>query len=337
MNMFFIVLTALTALFVAGCSAFFSIKGLTVLFSGSAIAVGIMASSLELGKLVAASFLHNHWKNISRLLRLYLCVAVVVLMGITSLGIFGFLSNAYQEHAGALRSIDAKIEMVENGRKSTLETIELNTSRIKSLNEIRATQEQRIKDSGNLKAPREQAYKAISEANEELAKKEVALKEAKETLAGADETLTALKISANSSTDIGSFKFIANALHVDLDTAVQYFIFALIAVFDPLAVTLILALNRLLELRAEKKRDEDGDFLKAVLERPITGTSTDWNIHVAVPVTVAEPVPAQPAVIEEPPVEEVTEAQALESIEAAAVEQERRRRMSGANKSVITY
>lgn len=265
--MFFIVLTALTALFVAGCSAFFSIKGLTVLFSGSAIAVGIMTSSLELGKLVAASFLHNHWKSISRLLRLYLCTAVVILMGITSLGIFGFLSNAYQKHAGIMSSIEAKIELNQNSRKSTLETIELDTSRIKSLNEIRATQEQRIKDSGNYKAPRDQGYKAIAEANEELAKKEDALKQAKEALATIDADLASLKMETNNSTDIGSFKFIANALHTDLDTAVQYFIFALIAVFDPLAVTLILALNRLLEIHADKKRSNDISYIKDILGR----------------------------------------------------------------------
>lgn len=265
--MFFIVLTALTALFVAGCSAFFSIKGLTVLFSGSALAVGIMASSLELGKLVAASFLHNHWKSISRLLRLYLCTAVVILMGITSLGIFGFLSNAYQKHAGVMSSIEAKIELNQNNRKSTLETIELDTSRIKSLNEIRITQEQRIKDSGNYKAPRDQAYKAIAEANEELAKKEGSIKQAKEALATIDEDLASLKMETTNSTDIGSFKFIANALHTDLDTSVQYFIFALIAVFDPLAVTLILALNRLLEIHADKKRSNDISYIKDILER----------------------------------------------------------------------
>jgi len=74
-------------------------------------------------------------------------------------------------------------------------------------------------------------------------------------------------MEANSSTDIGSFKFIANTLHTDLDTAVQYFIFALIAVFDPLAVTLILALNRLLEIQVAKKRSSDISYIKDILER----------------------------------------------------------------------
>jgi hypothetical protein len=313
---------------VAGCSAFFSIKGLTVLFSGSALAVGIMASSLELGKLVAASFLHNHWKSISRLLRLYLCTAVVILMGITSLGIFGFLSNAYQQHAGIIGSIDAKIELNQNNRKSALETIELDTNRIKSLNEIRTTQEQRIKDSGNYKAPRDQAYKAIAEANEELARKETEIKQAKESLSVLDEELLSLKMETNKSTDIGSFKFIANALHTDLDTAVQYFIFALITVFDPLAVTLILALNRLLEIQADKKRSSDIGYIKDILER------------VEAP---REQLPAAPpeekiAIAEEP----------VKSVEVAEVEQETaeqveqgtqklaRGKRTGSNNSIIT-
>jgi hypothetical protein len=318
--MFFIVLTTLTALFVAGCSAFFSIKGLTVLFSGSAIAVGIMASSLELGKLVAASFLHNHWKNIGRLLKLYLCTAVVILMGITSLGIFGFLSNAYQQHAGVMNSLEAKIELNQNNRKSTLETIELDTNRIKSLNEIRATQEQRIKDSGNYKAPRDQAYKAIAEANEELAKKEDTLKQAKETLTIIDAELASLKMEANNSTDIGSFKFIANALHTDLDTAVQYFIFALIAVFDPLAVTLILALNRLLEIQADKKRSSDISYIKDILER------------------VEAPIEEKIEVIEEPvkPAEVVK----ADEEEQTALEQPSQKltrgKRTGSNNSIIT-
>lgn len=332
--MFFIVLTALTALFVAGCSAFFSIKGLTVLFAGSAVAVGIMASSLELGKLVAASFLHNHWKSISRLLRLYLCTAVVILMGITSLGIFGFLSNAYQKHAGIMSSIEAKIELNQNSRKSTLETIELDTSRIKSLNEIRATQEQRIKDSGNYKAPRDQAYKAIAEANEELAKKEDALKQAKEALATIDADLASLKMETNNSTDIGSFKFIANALHTDLDTAVQYFIFALIAVFDPLAVTLILALNRLLEIHADKKRSNDISYIKDILGRvedpaeklPTTPIKEKFE-------TIEEPVKP----VEFDGIAEV-EKDAQETVEQTkqAMQRLARGKRTGSNNSVIT-
>ena len=84
------------AFFIAGCSAFFSVRGLGLLFVGSATAVMIMAASLEIGKLVAASFLYRYWQDISRPMRVYLLLAVVTLIGITSLGNYGFLARAYE-------------------------------------------------------------------------------------------------------------------------------------------------------------------------------------------------------------------------------------------------
>jgi hypothetical protein len=335
--MFFIILTAFTALFVAGCSAFFSIKGLIVLFSGSALAVGVMASSLELGKLVATSFLHNHWSNIGRLLKIYLCTAVVTLMGITSLGIFGFLTNAYQQHAGEMHSLEARIELIENNKKTTQEHIDLTTNRIKALYDIRTSQEERVKESGNLKAPREQAYKAIAEANEELAKKDETLRTAREKLAGFEQELGELKIAANSSTDIGSFKFIAKALGTDLDTAVQGFIFALIMVFDPLAVTLILALNRLIEIRLDRKEKEEEVFLEALLSSEPVKYNNEQQLEEPAPI-VQEQIkieePAIEAMQEQEPIVQTTEV--VEEPKEVVAEREARKRISGPNKAIIT-
>jgi hypothetical protein len=83
----FTVLVGLTAFIVAGCAAFFSVQGLATLYAAKFVAVCVMAGGLEIGKLVAASFLHRYWKTVGWLLKIYLTVAVVVLMGITSLGI----------------------------------------------------------------------------------------------------------------------------------------------------------------------------------------------------------------------------------------------------------
>ena len=253
----FIILVAFSALFVAGCAAFFSIKGLIVLFSGSALAIGIMASSLEIGKLVAASFLHTYWSTMSKLLRLYLCLAVLTLMVVTSLGIFGFLSGAYQVHASTTASVETKIEALQSEQLTVNKTIEENSNRIKTLLEIRTTQEERVKTAGNYKAPRDQAYKAISEANEELSKKEESINKDRERTIELEKEISTLKVSLNANTDIGSFKFIAGAMNTKVDTAVKYFIFTLIAVFDPLAVALVLCWNRLLEIRATKRREDE--------------------------------------------------------------------------------
>ena len=92
----FTFLVGISALFIAGSAAFFSVFGLSKLFAGEALAVIIMAGSSEFGKLVAASFLYRYWSKISRWLKIYMTVGVITLVGITSAGIFGFLSNAYQ-------------------------------------------------------------------------------------------------------------------------------------------------------------------------------------------------------------------------------------------------
>jgi cell division protein FtsL len=262
--MLFIIIVALSALFVAGCAAFFSIKGLITLFAGSALAIGVMAASLEIGKLVAASFLHTYWKSIRFLLKAYLCTAVFVLMCITSLGIFGFLTNAYQVHSSKVGSFDTKITALANEKSSLDQEIQELSSRVKTLTEIRQTQEQRIQAAGNFKAPREQAYKAIAEANEEIQKKEADIAKDRSRGIEIEKELAELKISLNTTTDIGSFKFIADALNTTVDTAVQYFIFLLIGVFDPLAVALVLAWNKLIEVREDKKK-KDEEFIQTVL------------------------------------------------------------------------
>jgi hypothetical protein len=258
--MFFILLVGASALFVAGCAAFFSIKGLVVLFSGSALAIAIMASALEIGKLVAASFLHQYWSEVGILLKTYLCIAVFVLMLITSLGIFGFLTGAYQQHSANVSVFETELRSLETEKVLLESGIADNTARIQTLTQVRVDQETRVKEAGNYKLPREQAYAAIAEANREIAEKERLVAENRDKLVALEKTRAATETKMNTTTDVGSFKFIATTLGTDIDTAVRYFIFALIFVFDPLAVTLVLALNVLLEKRAERRSGAPSKF-----------------------------------------------------------------------------
>jgi cell division protein FtsL len=296
--MLFITLVALSAIFVASCAAFFSIKGLITLFSGSSLAIGIMASSLELGKLVAASFLHSYWKKINFLLKVYLSCAVLVLMGITSLGIFGFLTGAYQVHSSKVNTFDTKIASLTLEKKEIDQAILERTERIKTLADLRQTQEQRVQAAGNLKAPREQAYKSIAEANEEIQKKESEVAAAREKAVQLDKEISELKITMNTTTDVGSFKFIADALHTDVDTSVQYFIFTLIAVFDPLAVALVLAWNKLIEQRDERKKEEQLYF-----EESLKGSLVSIETHQEKPSELQPIESVKPPAIVQAPVE----------------------------------
>ena len=213
-------------------------------------------------------------------------------MCITSLGIFGFLTGAYQVHSAKVGTFDTKIETLTHEKSAIDQVVFEQANRIKTLTEVRAVQEQRIQAAGNYKAPRDQAYKAIAEANEEIQKKESEIAQSRQKSIDIDKELAELKISLNTTTDIGSFKFIADALNTSVDTAVQYFIFLLIAVFDPLAVTLVLALNDLTSHRKEQKKEEEQEFL-ASLQQTQTLRSTQPDVpFLHVPFTI----PAMPKV-----------------------------------------
>ena len=112
------------AFFIAGCSAFFSVRGLGLLFVGSATAVMIMAASLEIGKLVAASFLYRYWQDISRAMRVYLLLAVLTLIGITSLGNYGFLARAYERTHTRVAVLEDQVALLEKENADTQHQID---------------------------------------------------------------------------------------------------------------------------------------------------------------------------------------------------------------------
>lgn len=204
-------------------------------------------------------------------------------MGVTSLGIFGFLTGAYQVHSATVGTFESKIEALTT-EKTAIETgVAEYSERIKSLTTLRQDQEQRVKDAGNYKAPREQAYKAIEEANLEIKQKEESLAKDRERIIEIEKDISELKIGMNTTTDVGSFKFIAAATGSTVDEAVRYFIFALIFVFDPLAVTLVLAWNKLLEARREKKEQEEAAYIASLKPVEFEGVNTPQAAQQIIP------------------------------------------------------
>jgi hypothetical protein len=118
---------------------------------------------------------------------------------------------------------------------------------------VRVAQEARVTSAGNLKAPREQAYKAIEQANKEIQDINIAQEKTRKTIGELETKKATVTTDMNTKTDIGSFQFVAKALGTDVDTAVKYFILSLVFVFDPLAVSLVLAFNKLTEPEKENK------------------------------------------------------------------------------------
>jgi|TARA_Y100000031_G_scaffold98712_1_gene108164 hypothetical protein len=215
----------ISALFIAGSAAFFSVFGLSKLFAGEALAVIIMAGSLEFGKLVAASFLYRYWSKLVGWLKIYMTVGVITLVMITSAGIFGFLSNAYQ---GA--TIDFE--------KQTA-TLFYKEDRLNQLQE----------DKVYLKDELEQSVNALPD-NYPTAKRQLReeynpkVLEINTEILDIKQDISDLKVElVETGVDVGPAIYLARAFGSDVDTVTKFFIFILIFVFDPMAVALVIAFN----------------------------------------------------------------------------------------------
>jgi preprotein translocase subunit SecG len=249
-------IVGLSALLVAGCSAYFSVQGLATLYAGSFISVCIMAGSLEIGKLVSASYLHRYWDKISFLLKTYLILAVITLMAITSLGIFGFLMSAYQQSHSKIEMVEMKRETLESKKQSFVTDISFLEKRVNTLNEVRLKQEQRVLESGNYKTPRDQAYASIEKSNQEISEINLKLEENQKNISLIDQDLINLKIEESKSTDIGTLKFVSQLFNKNVETIVKWFTIIIVFVFDPLAVCLVIAYNSTLQKKENNKNIE---------------------------------------------------------------------------------
>jgi len=241
----FTIIVGLTALIVAGCAAFFSVQGLATLYAGQFIAVCIMAGALEFGKLISASYLHRYWNDTSFLLKTYLTLAVICLMAITSLGIFGFLTAAYQQSHVHIEVLDNKQMALENVRQTTLSEIENLNKRIDTLNSARLSQEKRLPS-----LPKKSAalvYEDIKKSGEEIKNIQQRAQALSDGLKQTNDDLISLKIEESKSTDIGTLKFVAQLFNVSVETVVKWFTIIIVLVFDPLAVCLVLAYNNLVK------------------------------------------------------------------------------------------
>ena len=232
---YFIYWIGLSALLIAGSAAAFSVYGLAKLFSGAFISVVIMAGSLELGKLVTASFLYRYWNMINWFQKVYMTIATIVLVFITSAGIFGYLSNAYQgatlefeKQSTELIAVEERIEQLEEDKVFLKEELSV---AISELPDNYITAKRKLREDYNPQ---------ILMVNEEIL-------DYKKTRADLEIQLVSTGV------DVGPAIYLARTFGTDIDTVVKFFIFILIFVFDPLAVMLVIAYNQAL---MDRKKDE---------------------------------------------------------------------------------
>ncbi len=267
-------LVGLSSLFIASCAAFFSIIGIGMLFSGSSIAAMIMASSLEIGKLVATSFLYRYWKRSQFFLKTYLIFSVLILMLITSAGIFGYLTSAYQQSALETKLSNQKIEVIESQKKYSQDKIDTSKKRIENIIILRNSQESRLNESMTnnliarnpiqLRQIQQQTGEFIEQSQKDIESENLKIQKSIDELQSFDKQITDLKIQNGSKKDIQTFQFIADEFGMELNKVVKWFIISLISVFDPLAICLLLAYTTTLSSKNELdvKHNESNIFKK---------------------------------------------------------------------------
>ncbi len=242
------VLVGLSAIIIAGCAAYFSVTGLGVLFAGASISVMVMASALELAKLVAATYLKQKWDDIGGFNKWYLTISVGVLMLITSAGIFGYLSNAFQAQSLQLQQVDREI-MVHQTKidQNTTQITQLSTQ-ITEFN----TNQGKILDGGKVNS---RLIRSIDNRDREISKINDKISKLQEQNAQETEKINEIKIAnLDLEKEVGGFRFVAEAFGIELKNVVKFFIFLIVIVFDPLAVALIIAFNGLIESQSDKRK-----------------------------------------------------------------------------------
>jgi hypothetical protein len=278
------ILLGLSALFVAFNAAFFSVSGLSKLFAGASLSVIIMASSLELAKLITAGYLYNYWERINKSFRIYLSIAVVILILITSLGIYGFLTSAFQDTFNQFSIKEKQLAFLEQKEKfwgddvirydEELKRISGNISTLSNAK----SQSIQVRDTsvvGGVRTTISTAELRISQKRIEVeeenrkgvqSKREVAA----DSLQSIQLKILDLESMEGVSSELGPLEYLSGLLDRPMDVIINWFILIIIFVFDPLAVALVIAFNNAVMVdRGIVKKD------KVVRKRELYGEDDD--------------------------------------------------------------
>lgn len=266
---FYLIPLVLATIFLAGTAAYFSVFGLSKVFAGAKMPAIIMASAIEFGKIVAVSFTNKFWNTIGKL-KGYLLAAIIVAMLVTSASIFGFLSDAYQKTADQLTIVNKKIDIENNKKAYLLEQIsnynkqsDLKSKRIDQLNQLRSNQESRLDSmySKNWYSAARRVEIQISDASKEIIDLTSDMNNIANERFNLNDSINSIETrileynSTDASAELGPIIFVKDLFNTEMDKVVIIFIFMLIFVFDPMAMSLVIAVNKLLAIRYDKSAE----------------------------------------------------------------------------------
>ena len=251
-------LIAFSALSVSASAAFYSVYGLSKLFAGASTEVIIMAGALEVAKLVIASLLYQYWDTINKILRAYFVIACFILIIITSGGIYGFLSGAYQETSTQSEFLDKQVAVIEQKQvrfeeqKGDLKIEK--AALVKSISDLRIAlsnpaQVQYVdKESGQLittssSYARRALQAELKTSTAERDRADLRLNAVTDSIAVLDGRILDAQINNESARELGPLKYMATLTNQPMATIVNWFMILIIFVFDPLAIAMVVAAN----------------------------------------------------------------------------------------------
>jgi len=235
---------AISALFVSASAAFYSVYGLSNLFAGASTAVIIMASSLEFAKLVTASALYQYWDRVNIFLKTYLSVAMVVLIGITSAGIYGFLSGAYQETSAKEAITSTEIAILTSKQNRFVRDAETLNANITTWSEALAnpsTIQYVHRETGQLVTTTSSKQRKLLQA--QLEESRISYAVASDSISAIDIQILDLKINDETTRELGPLKYVSTLINKPMDSIINWFMLLIIFVFDPLAIALVIVAN----------------------------------------------------------------------------------------------
>ena len=279
------ILIMLAGLAISCSAAYYSVLGLAKLFAGAYLPVVVMASSLELSKLVIASLLYTYRKTLPKLLKTYLTIAVVVLIGITSMGIYGYLTSAYQTTMNQTEVVDSQLELLISKKTSYDEQLRLYNDEKESLTQdmtvlrsgLSNNKIQYLDSKGNVitttsSATRKSLEKQIDQSLERQNSIISKIDELKEKTFEIDEQINEVKTNAASSGELGPLKYLSGLTGYGMDKIINILLLTIIFVFDPLAISLIISANFAFSQISENKKKTliEDEKIYEVYQEPIT-------------------------------------------------------------------
>jgi len=289
---------ATSALSVSASAAFYSVSGLSKLFAGAAFAVIIMAASLEVAKLVIASLLYQYRKSLPLLLKTYLSIACFVLILITSMGIYGFLSAAYQETAAKSGSIDSQIALIETKRDNVKEQLAVYNDEKSSINtavsDLRSGLsnnkiQYRDRETGQIitttsSSTRRALEKQLDQAILRQTEINTKVDNLNEQLFEYETEIVEVKTGNDIAGELGPLKYLSGLTGIPMDRIINYLLLTIIFVFDPLAIALVIAANFAFEkIRPKTKDNIYGEKVVIKEEKTLDSPQLQLNFDQRIP------------------------------------------------------